>query len=310
MSDSNGTRPEVTIGIPVFNGANFLADALESATSQVDVDLEIVVVDNGSTDETLAIAEKFAALDERVHVDSSPDNRGASYSFNRCVELAQGRYFRWAAHDDVFAPTFTRRCVDALESDPNVSVAITQADMIDEHGDLVEPLEDFTGARDVDAVMRGFDIMKDSRWCLHIFGVVRTDQLRTTGLIGGFAGSDHITLLELALRGRFVLLPGREFGNREHQSRSVRAYGANRERDRDHWFDPSRSGDLSLPRWRRFAEYANGVRRAPLQPMTKVRMFARFPLVMMDDHNRKPLATEPLGYLVRRSLLAWRRVRP
>ena len=304
MSDGTGASPEVTIGIPVFNGANFLADALESATSQVDVDLEIVVVDNGSTDETLAIAEKFAAVDDRIRIDPTPENRGASYSFNRCVELARGTYFRWAAHDDVFDPTFTRRCIDALEADPGVSVAVTQANMIDEHGDVVEALEDFMGARGDDAVQRGFDIMMDSRWCLHIFGVVRTEELRSTGLIGGFAGSDHITLLEFALRGRYVLLDGREFGNREHQSRSVRAYGENRERDRDHWFDPLRNGDLSLPRWRRFIEYGHGVRRAPLSTMTKLRMFARFPRVMLDGHNRKPLMTEPLGYVYRRAAMA------
>ena len=67
----NPTSPEVTIGIPVYNGANFLADALESAISQKDVDLEIIVVDNGSTDESLSIARRYAAADPRITVEAT-----------------------------------------------------------------------------------------------------------------------------------------------------------------------------------------------------------------------------------------------
>ena len=297
----NPTSPEVTIGIPVYNGANFLADALESAISQKDVDLEIIVVDNGSTDESLSIARRYAAADPRITVEATPENRGAAHSFNRCVELARGRYFRWAAHDDVFSADFTRRCIDALDADPSPSLVVTQSNMIDADGEVVEPMEDFRGAQGDDVVQRGMDIMMDSRKCLHIFGVCRLDQLVQTSRIGAYAASDHVTLLELALHGRFALLDGRDFGNREHPGRSMQAHGQNRERDRDAWFDPDRNGDFTLPRWRRFAEYGKGVLRAPLSTTTKVKLLVRFPRVMLDSHNRKRLALEPLGYVYRRS---------
>jgi len=300
-------RPEISIGMPVYNGANYLRQALESALAQKDVDLEVVLVDNGSTDATAAIAQQFASDDPRVRVESSPENRGAAYSFNRCVELARGRYFRWAAHDDVFEETFTRRCIDALEHDRGASVAVTQAEMIDEDGDVVRTIEDYLGAQGSDPVRRALDIMFESSWCLHIFGVVRLEELRTTGLIGAFAGSDHITLLELALRGRFVVVSGYGFGNREHRERSLRAHGQNRERDRDAWFDPSRRGDLTLPRWRRFVEYAKGVLRAPIPRQSMVRLLLSFPRVMVDGDNRRRLALEPLGYLARRARLVVQR---
>lgn len=288
--------PLVTIGIPVFNGANFLEKALESASEQKDVNLEIVAVNNGSTDETAEILDRYAATEPRLRVFHSDVNRGAAWSFNKCVELATGDYFRWAAHDDVFDSRFTRACLDVLLENPDVSAVVTKAEMIDDAGDKVAPLEDFWGAVSADPVKRGADIMLDSRWCLHIFGLIPMPILEQTRLIQPFSSSDHVTLFELALRGRFAMVDERWFSNREHQSRSMRAHGE-LARDREAWFDPGRDGVYTLPKWRLFRAYTRGFYEwSGLKPelVKYVPVALRW---LVHPHNRRVLVYEVLGWV-------------
>src|SRR4051812_12825537 len=92
----------VTVGLPVHNGEQFLAAAVDSLLSQSVDGLELILADNASTDGTLAICERYAAQDRRVRVLPSDANRGAAWNFNRCLAAARGRYFKWAAHDDLY----------------------------------------------------------------------------------------------------------------------------------------------------------------------------------------------------------------
>lgn len=293
---SHEENPLVTIGIPVYNGANFLEQALQSASEQKDVNLEIVVVNNGSTDGTAEIIDRFAATEPRLRVFHGDVNRGAAWSFNKCVELARGDYFRWAAHDDVFDARFTRACLDVLLAEPDVSAVVTKADMIDDEGEVVAPLEDFWGAVSTDPVRRGADIMLDSRWCLHIFGLIPMRLLEQTRLIQAFSSSDHVTLFELALRGRFALVDERWFFNREHQGRSMRAHGE-LPRDREAWFDPGRDGVYTLPKWRLFRAYTRGYFEWAGFRATLVKYVPVAGRWLVHPQNRRVLAYELLGWV-------------
>ena len=83
----------VSIGVPVYNGENHLAAALDSFLRQTYEDFEVVVSDNGSTDRTEQIARDYAARDPRIRYYRSDINFGAAWNFNRVVELAQGEVF-------------------------------------------------------------------------------------------------------------------------------------------------------------------------------------------------------------------------
>ncbi|MCP3937780.1 MAG: glycosyltransferase [Actinomycetia bacterium] len=288
--------PLVTIGIPVFNGANFLEQALVSASEQEDVDLEIVVVNNGSTDETAEILERFAQTEPRLRIHHGDVNRGAAWSFNKCVEMADGEYFRWAAHDDLFDSRFTRSCLDMLLENRHMSAVVTRAEMIDDNGDHVAPLEDFRGAASDDAIRRGADIMLDSRWCLHIFGLIPMRLLNETRLIQPFSSSDHITLFELAVRGPFGLVDERWFSNREHQDRSMRAHGE-LARDREAWFDPGRDGVYTLPKWRLFRAYCRGAYEYFGFGVDLLKFAPVAGRWMVNGHNRRILMYEVLGWV-------------
>jgi glycosyltransferase involved in cell wall biosynthesis len=115
--------PQVSVGLPVYNGERFVADALASILAQTWQDLEVIVCDNASTDRTREICEAFAARDPRVRYYRNERNLGASPNWNRAFELSRGELFKWAAHDDVLCPTYIERAVAALMRSPMRSCA-------------------------------------------------------------------------------------------------------------------------------------------------------------------------------------------
>src|SRR5690242_8158644 len=90
----------VSIGMPVFNGENYLVPALDAIRSQTYQNVEIIISDNASTDRTRDIAQKSAQDDRRIRYCRNEKNVGASANFNNTFELSSGKYFKWAAHDD------------------------------------------------------------------------------------------------------------------------------------------------------------------------------------------------------------------
>jgi len=94
VSESNGNaQPLVSIGVPVFNGERFLSQTLQSLQDQDYGNLELIICDNGSTDQTPAICEEHQARDHRIRYYRNTTNLGAIQNFNRAFEIAGGRYF-------------------------------------------------------------------------------------------------------------------------------------------------------------------------------------------------------------------------
>ncbi|OGG44273.1 MAG: hypothetical protein A3F84_14865 [Candidatus Handelsmanbacteria bacterium RIFCSPLOWO2_12_FULL_64_10] len=254
--------PEVSVGLPVFNGANYLREALDSILAQTYSDFELILSDNASTDGTEEICRAYAARDRRIRYDRSEKNLGAARNFNRAFELSSGKYFKWAAHDDVCAPDFLARCVEALERDASVVLCYPRARVIDGRGVV---LEDYgvklnTDSPDPQVRFRG-PILVWHR-CYEIFGVIRASTLRRTSLMGHYAASDRVLLGELALHGRFQEVPEHLFFARRHPQQSVKALPTNHLRTV--WFDPSQEGRVVFPEWRIFHGCLRSIRKAPL----------------------------------------------
>lgn len=108
--DSVQTHPAVSVLVPCFNGARFVSDSLTSAVKQTYDDLEIVVVDDGSSDGTAEIARGFARRDPRVAVFVNERNLGLVGNWARCIELARGEWIKFVFQDDLIDPT----CVEEL----------------------------------------------------------------------------------------------------------------------------------------------------------------------------------------------------
>jgi len=111
------TSPSVSIGMPVYNGAKYIREALDSLLAQTFVDFELIISDNASTDSTPDICREYAGLDARIRYVRQDENRGPLANFQFVFSEARGKYFMWAAHDDRWASTFLKRTVAVLERD-------------------------------------------------------------------------------------------------------------------------------------------------------------------------------------------------
>lgn len=114
---------KVTIGLPVYNGAPALTEALASLLRMQDIDFRVVVSDNASTDNTGLIGKAFGQ-DDRVTYIRQPENIGAYANFRAVFDQADSPYFMWAAHDDLWNPRFASELVRALDADPGAGFAI------------------------------------------------------------------------------------------------------------------------------------------------------------------------------------------
>jgi glycosyltransferase involved in cell wall biosynthesis len=257
------TKPTISIGMPVYNGENYLAVALDSIITQSFTDFEVVISDNASTDGTEEVCRSYQARDARIRYYRNRMNLGAAKNHNQAFELSSGKYFKWASHDDVLAADFLSRCVSALEQDPSVVLCYSKIILIDDFNKRTVPLQERValGASNSPAERFGHVILRD-RLCADIYGVIRSDVLRKTSLIGPYVGSDRILRAELALLGRFYEVPEYLFYLRDHSARSVRSMPAHHQRVA--WFDPDRMNQKVLPHWRILLEYWKTVRRAPL----------------------------------------------
>lgn len=206
----SGRTPRVSIGVPVYNGARTLPVALESLLAQTFEDIEIIICDNASTDETEEISRQFASRDARILYHRAAENRGAAPNFNWAVSLARGEYFKWHAADDLIEPTFVEKCVARLDRDHGFVLCYTTRKCVDAAGEPAEgepalidyrqlPEDDLEDI-DLPTLLR----MSPSRMPLLVFGIMRTSVLRKTGLIGAFPASDVNLVYELRLHGRFA----------------------------------------------------------------------------------------------------------
>ena len=245
-------NPVLTIGLPVFNGENYLAETIESLLNQTFSDYELLIADNASTDSTLDIIERYAREDPRIRLMKSDDNRGAAWNFNRVFHECRSEYFKWAAHDDLYAPEFLARCINELDADDNAVLAFAGTEFIDSGGAYSRR---YAFPMDVNEASKRdlFRFYACGGHIVHeIFGVIRRSALDGTPLIGGYVGSDLILLGRLALAGRFIQVPEVLFYHREHPGRSTVATRDNH--GFTNWYDASKSGKYIAPRWRRIWE--------------------------------------------------------
>lgn len=270
--DPTARAPRLSVGLPVYNGERYLAAALGSLLDQDYTDFELIVCDNASDDRTEEICRAFAAADPRIRYVRQDRNLGAAANYNHCVALARGEYFKWAAHDDVCAPTFLSACVRTLDEDAAVVLCHSASLRIDAAGRSVGSYPDEVDAMDKAPHRRFRRVIREPHYCIPVFGVMRLAVLKATPRHGDYVGADRNLLAELSLHGKVRLLPEPLFQRRDHAESSVSKYSD--ERQRLAWFDPRHEGRRSYPTWRRLREYAAAIGRAPLSTPERLRCLA------------------------------------
>ena len=259
-----GLSPLASIGIPVYQGEDFLDKTLQSARNQKHEPLEIVVSDNASTDSTAAIVAQHAGADSRIRGVVQVENVGAAENYNAVFRESKGIYFAWNAHDDYSSPDFVFEGVRALEATPDAVVALPRTLRVDTSGAVLEEMVIPDALFSASRAIR-FRAAARAEPEAVIFGLFRSDVLRSTALHGHFTGSDRNLVAELLLMGPAVMAGDSEFYLREHDNRSVRRLGRGRSRfshPREGWYAPQRSGKMVFPSWRRLGSYLSTVSRA------------------------------------------------
>lgn len=226
--------------MPVYNGQEYLQDAIDAILRQSFEDFELIISDNCSTDRTAEICETLAARDARIRFVRQSKNLGAIGNFNALVHLANGRYFKWAAHDDLMEPSFLQRCVDALDQDESLAWCHSRSDMIDAGGrsfrEILPPDDPALrvdsdgevaweghprdGVDSHDPIARFKGVILGTNWCVDSYGLFRLESLKQTRLLLPFYGAEKVLMGEISLLGRYHEVPELLFYQRVHDNAS------------------------------------------------------------------------------------------
>jgi glycosyltransferase involved in cell wall biosynthesis len=266
MTAPETAPPRLSIGLPVYNGEEYLAESLDALLGQTYEDFELVISDNASTDGTEDICRRYAAKDSRIRYIRLPRNIGAAPNHNFVFAECRSELFKWASHDDLYGRELLQRCVNALDERPEVVLAHVDQAVIDEKGEVKVPYE-YTIATDSPHPPVRFRSLLFEPGGDDWYGVIRTEVLRRVKPLDSFHHADRTFVAELALHGPFHQVPELLYFRRDHPTRAERANPSKRSRCVN--LDPRRAG-LLHPTPRLLAEYVWGffasVRRAPLSP--------------------------------------------
>ena len=172
-------KPLVSIGMPVYNGDRYLRQALDSLLAQDYENFELIISDNASTDRTPLICQEYAARSPNIHYYKNPHNLGSAKNFNRTFQLSSGKYFMWAAHDDLWEKTYISKCVAQLDQNPAAVLCCSEITFLNEEGRV---RYDWTRAIRNLATL-GMSISERVHQliarvdCVGISGVIRSDRL-------------------------------------------------------------------------------------------------------------------------------------
>jgi glycosyltransferase involved in cell wall biosynthesis len=260
--------PTVSMCLPVFNGENYVAEAIESMLAQTYTDFELVITDNASTDRTEEICRKFADADGRIRYHRNERNVGGARNQAIAADLSRGKYVRFSAHDDKVAPTHLEECVAVLEQRPDVVIAFTSTVVLDEVGAVVSEYHSTRGTAATPAERFRELIFRDHN-CDAVYGVIRGDVLRAVRPLENFIDADKVWLARLSFRGPFVSIDRPLFYKRFHPKNHVANW-----RDRMAWFNPDAKGKASFPNWLELASFTNAVATAPIPVRERLRCAA------------------------------------
>lgn len=259
--------PRVSIGLPVYNGEQYLAESLDALLGQSYEDFELIISNNASTDGTEEICRRYLTMDRRIRYVRQPSNIGAAPNHNFVFQQARGELFKWASHDDLYGRDLLLRCVEALDEHSHIVLSHAWQAIIDGAGNVTQSL-DYPLATDSLRAPERFRSLLFAPCGDDFYGVIRADVLRRTPLHDSYHHADRTIVAEIGLHGPFFQVPELLYFRRDHPDRAERAKPTKHARCAN--MDPRRADRLRHPTVRLLADYVWGfvdaVRRAPLSP--------------------------------------------
>jgi glycosyltransferase involved in cell wall biosynthesis len=211
--------PQVSILVPVFNAGPFFAECLDSILGQDFGDYELLISDDGSTDGTVALIERYAATDPRIRWWQNPRNLGLTENHSHCLREARGEYVKFVHQDDkLLHPSVLSRMVEILEKDTTVSLVAMGSQVIDDQSQVLSVRNYFrqSGTRDGTAV-----IVKCLEENTNLIGEPTATMFRLSHAQRGFDGRYRLLMdlemwFHLLEQRRFAFLAEPLFAYRVH----------------------------------------------------------------------------------------------
>jgi len=194
------SMPKVTVLMSVYNGEAYLDESISSILDQTFKDFEFLIINDGSTDKSLRIINKYAQQDKRLKVISH-GNKGLVTALNEGVQLARGKYIARMDADDISLPTRLEKQFAFLEANSNCSILATRVIVIDEYGIQQGDWEEDVDNVSSEAILR---YLPTSSCLAHPSIMVRADVLRNYKYRNIPASEDYDLWLRLATDGKHI----------------------------------------------------------------------------------------------------------
>ena len=260
-SQENLKIPRVSIGMPVYNGEQYIEETLDSVLSQTFQEFILYIADNASTDRTEEICRSWAKKDSRIVYIRNKENIGAARNYEVCFAPAQSEYFRWQSADDPIEPNLIEECLKVLDADPSVVLAYGKSDIIDGKGNFVRKYDDNLELMQLSPVERFITCLANIDLQNLTYGLIRREALEKTARVQAFVSSDINLIAELTLYGKFFEIQKHLFNCRRHEKCS--SWDMSDSETLRRFYNPSKNR-LFLQSWRAAYEFYKAVIRAPI----------------------------------------------
>lgn len=212
--------PLISVCMPVYNAGRYVAQAVESILAQTLGDFEFLILDDGSTDDSLAVLRGYEARDSRIRLTTRP-NKGLAPTLNELVDQARGEFLARMDADDIALPERFARQVEYLRAHPDCVLVGCRVRLIDPEGD---PLCDWCTRQDHESLDATFLRGERSTEISHPAIMMRRDAVLAIGKYRPFPVIEDVDLfLRLAERGRIANLPETLLRYRIHQTNISKA---------------------------------------------------------------------------------------
>lgn len=203
----SAAKPKVSLGIPLYNESEFLEETIISLLNQSFKDIEIIAIDNHSSDDSFKILEKYSEKDKRLKIYKNKANIGQSENFNLVFEKSEGEYFSWIGAHDKYEKNYVEKLVNKFKKNQNISVAFSNVSNIDKKGNYIN-LEKDIGfeLKNKSSLFRLLELPRVIKGSGDIvMGMYKKDLLRKTTLFPkGIMWPDVFLIYQLSKLGKIV----------------------------------------------------------------------------------------------------------
>jgi len=285
--------PRVSIAMPVYNCAPYIAQSVESLLGQTFGDFEFVISDNASTDGTEEICRRYAAQDSRVRYVRRSENIGGPGNFRYVASLCSAPYLKWSTADDHWHPSFLHEAVLVLDQRDDVVLCHPKAQLIDAQDRMLTNYDDRLHLMDESPRTRFRRLYGEIGLCNAHLGLIRRHALGKTRSIAPHKASDVDFLGEMALLGKFYLLPDIRFFRRIHEDSSSWARESDEHQLR--YYAPASRNTPAFGTWQRLRFQWTSVWRSPIALADKLALSNDLGRWMR--HQRASLSRELWGHM-------------